>query len=141
MKKVFLLLAVVILTATTTFAQDKSGLTFIEGKTVTEAMDIAKKQDKILMMDIYAVWCGPCKRLSADVFPSKDVESLNSKIISYKLNAEEGEGPKYAKEFKVKAYPSLVFFKDGVEVARMVGAPLNPAEFVKAVNEKLANIK
>lgn len=139
MKKTLLIIAVALFGfITTSFAQKASGLNFLKDMTVAQAQTSATEKGKILMMDVYASWCGPCKKLSANVFPSATVESLNSKIVAYKLNAEEGEGPAYAKQYKVSAYPTLIFFKGGKEVARMVGAPLDPAEFVKAVNEKLS---
>ena len=51
-------------------AQD--GIEFFKG-TWEEALAEAKAQDKIIFMDAYAVWCGPCKRMAATVFTDKKV--------------------------------------------------------------------
>lgn len=130
-----------------TFAQDSekasekaSGLNFLKVDSFKQAQLLAQNSKKILMVDVYATWCGPCQMLSKNVFPSSSVESLNSTIVAYKIDAEKGEGPSFAKSMSVTAYPTLIFFKNGKEVARMVGAPTSPSAFVTAVKKALADI-
>ncbi|MCU4156730.1 redoxin domain-containing protein [Carboxylicivirga sp. A043] len=70
----------------------------------------AKAAEKIIFIDFYTTWCGPCKNLSNNVFPQKQVgDFYNAHFISYKVDAEKGEGRELAKKFGVKAYPTLVF--------------------------------
>lgn len=121
------------------FGASAQGLTFLTDMTFEQALAAAQKSDKYLLLDVYATWCGPCKKLSAETFPSKIVgDKLNSKFVGFKVDAEKGEGVTIAKNYKVRAYPTLIIFSEGKEIARMEGAPFVPEEFVKAVMDKVA---
>lgn len=73
-----------------------------------EALQAAQKEKKLVFIDFYTDWCGPCKMMSRDVFPQKKVgDYFNAKFVCLKLNAEK-EGIELAKKYKVKAYPTYV---------------------------------
>lgn len=118
MKKTFLLLITLSLAITS-----QAQITFEEG-TWDEIKAKAKKAKKMIFVDAYTTWCGPCKWLSANVFTDKAVgEHHNAQYINYKLDMEKGEGPKFAQDFGVAAYPTLLYFnKDGELAHRLVGA-------------------
>lgn len=118
MKKTFLL-AVAFFCALSVQAQ----ITFETG-TWEEVKAKAKKAKKMIFVDAYTTWCGPCKWLSANVFTDKGVgEYHNSEFINYKVDMEKGEGPQLAQTFKVSAYPTLLYLnKEGELVHRLVGA-------------------
>lgn len=70
----------------------------------------AKQENKIIFIDFYTSWCGPCKMLSKNIFPQKTVgDFYNKNFINYKIDAEKGEGPALAQKYGVKAYPTLIF--------------------------------
>jgi len=70
----------------------------------------AKEEKKLIFIDFYTVWCGPCKRMAAEVFKKPDVAELyNGRFVNYKLDAERGEGIALAKKYEVSYYPSFVF--------------------------------
>lgn len=83
----------------------------------------AKEQNKLVFIDVYTSWCGPCKKMVAEVFPQKEVGALfNKGFINYKIDAEKGEGVEIAKKFQVKAYPTYLFVNgDGELVYRALG--------------------
>lgn len=91
--------------------------------TYRQALDAAKVERKLVFIDFYTDWCGPCKMMARDVFPQKNVgDYFNAHFVCIKLNAEKGEGKDYAKHFKIDGYPSfLVVNTDGKEVGRYVG--------------------
>lgn len=73
-----------------------------------EALTSAKAEGKKVFIDFYTSWCGPCKRLAANVFPTKEVgDYMNSNYVCLKLDAEK-EGADLAKQFQVSAYPTLI---------------------------------
>lgn len=90
----------------------------------------AKSSGKMIFVDAYTTWCGPCKWLSANVFTDQSVGTYhNAQFVNYKLDMEKGEGPEFAERFGVQAYPTLLYFsKEGELVHRIVGAM--PAEML-----------
>jgi len=120
MKKYMVLLILCSLFSNAIAAQ---GIQFFEG-TWEEALQEARKQDKIIFMDAYAEWCGPCKRMAREVFTDMTVGAyFNRHFINVKMDMEKGEGIKLSREYGVRAYPTLLFIDyDGTLVKRSVGA-------------------
>jgi thiol-disulfide isomerase/thioredoxin len=97
-------------------------ITFEKG-TWAEIKAKAQKEKKMIFIDAYTTWCGPCKMLDAQTFKNEEVGKFhNATYINYKMDMEKGEGPAFAQEFKVAAYPTMLFFsKDGELAHRLVG--------------------
>jgi thiol-disulfide isomerase/thioredoxin len=107
------------------------GIEFEHDKTFAELLVRAKKEDKIIFMDCYTTWCGPCKRLSADVFPQAEVGAyFNPNFINYKMDMEKGEGPEIAAEFGVRAYPTMLFIDGNKKVVNRVVGLVDPATLI-----------
>ncbi|MXZ44552.1 MAG: DUF255 domain-containing protein [Gammaproteobacteria bacterium] len=100
-----------------------AGIEFFHG-TFEEALQQAEEEEKLVFVDVYTTWCGPCKVMSETVFPDQDVgEYFNAKFISFKLDAEDVsiEGPRISNTYDVGAYPTLLFLNpDGSEIGRGV---------------------
>ncbi len=113
-------------------AQDKkqNGIEFETG-TWAEVLAKAKAEDKPIFLDGYASWCGPCKRMIKTVFTDGGVgRYYNENFINYKLDMEKGEGPALARKYKVKSYPTFLFFNsDGELVHRSLGYQ-EPSKFL-----------
>lgn len=78
-----------------------------------------KVKDGTVMVDFYATWCGPCKMLAPTVEQfAKDYEG---KAKVFKLDVDDASNT--ALEYGVRSIPTLIFFKNGEEVDRIVGAP------------------
>ena len=68
----------------------------------TEAIELAAKENKMVFIDFYTTWCGPCKRMSKEVFSQQEVgEYFNRTFISLKLDAEKENGLELAKKYAV----------------------------------------
>ncbi len=118
MKK-FITLTAIILSA---FSFGQTGMKF-EESTFKVALEKAKKEKKLIFLDAYATWCGPCKLMVKNIFPLQSVgDYYNSNFINTKLDMEKGEGLELAKKYGVKVYPTYLFIDgDGKEVHRTVG--------------------
>ncbi|WP_274475066.1 thioredoxin family protein [Mangrovimonas aestuarii] len=92
----------------------KRGIDFHKGSW-DEALELAKKEDKLIFLDIYATWCGPCKLMKRKTFSDKDVgEFYNKNFINVSYNGEKKEGAMLARKYGVRSYPSFLFIdKDG----------------------------
>ena len=119
MKKI-LVLGVLLSFVFTTRANE--GIQFSEG-TWKEILSMAKKENKLVFIDVFTSWCGPCKMMSAEIFPKKEVGTLfNASFVNYKIDAEKGEGIDIAKKFNVRAFPTYLFVNgDGQLIYRTTG--------------------
>lgn len=105
---------------TMTFAQD--GIQFSD-KPWAEILQQAKAENKIVFVDAYTAWCGPCKAMSQKVFPDKKVgEFFNAQFVNAKIDMEKGEGPQLASQYQVRVYPTFLFVDgNGKIVHRSIG--------------------
>lgn len=104
------------------FAQE-SGIKF-EKSNWSQVLQKAKSENKIIFMDAYTSWCGPCKSMQARVFPDKKVgDFFNENFINVKVDMEQGEGPSIALKYPVRGYPTLFFIdpKSGKIVNQALG--------------------
>ncbi|MCS7188620.1 MAG: thioredoxin family protein [Bacteroidia bacterium] len=83
----------------------------------------AQKENKPIFVDFYTVWCGPCKLLERHTFSNAEVGAFaNRNYLAYRVDAERGEGPRLANQYRVRAYPTIIFLDPrGEEVGRVVG--------------------
>jgi thiol-disulfide isomerase/thioredoxin len=97
------------------------GIEFKHDKTFQELLDMAKAQDKLIFMDCYTAWCGPCKRLAAMVFPDSAVGAyFNDHFINAKFDMEHDEGLTIASKYSIRAYPTLLWIDGNGEVVHKV---------------------
>ena len=83
--------------------------------------------NKIAVIDCWAPWCGPCRRMGPIV--EELAADLEGKVGVAKLNTDENQG--IAARFQINAIPTLLFFKDKVLVETSVG--LRPTESLREI--------
>ncbi|MFQ5779708.1 MAG: thioredoxin [Nitrospiria bacterium] len=76
------------------------------------------KSPGAVMVDFWASWCGPCKMIAPTI--DELAEEYSGKLKVCKLNTDES--PDIASRYQIMGIPSLLFFKDGKLVDKMVGA-------------------
>ncbi|MCB9267177.1 MAG: thioredoxin family protein [Lewinellaceae bacterium] len=118
------------------FAQ---GIEFFHGSW-EEALEEAQKQEKVIFIDAFATWCGPCKRMAREVFPNDKVgEFYNRHFINMKLDMEKGEGLTFRKNYPVSAFPTLYFINSDGEVVEKVRGAQDVDGFL-ALGEKVLSL-
>ena len=89
-------------------AQEK-GISFFHGSW-EEAINKAKIENKLIFIDFYTKWCGPCKTMADEVFVTKQIgDFYNKNFINIKIDAETAVGSPIAKNYKVAVYPTFVY--------------------------------
>lgn len=79
--------------------------------------ELVLNADKPVLVDFWATWCMPCRMLSPTI--EEIAEDAEGRAYVGKVNVdEEGE---LAMKYGVRSIPTLIFFRDGKEVNRMVG--------------------
>lgn len=79
--------------------------------------DETLKNNKVALIDFWAGWCGPCRALAPTI--EELARDYSGKVLVGKLDVDEN--PKMAECFQVFSIPTLIVFKDGCEVDRLVG--------------------
>lgn len=139
MKRLLLLALLVMGIVAGIEAQNRS-IDFEQTKEWKKVLKKAKKEKKLIFVDCYTSWCGPCKMLAKDVFTRDEVaDYFNSHFVCAKYDMEkDADGVILKNQFGVKAFPTLVFVDPATQqvVHRMVGA--GSADWLVA-GAKLAN--
>ena len=104
--------------------------------TFDEALAKAKAEKKLVFVDCYTTWCGPCKMMTTKIFPMKEAgEFFNPRFVCVKFDMEQGEGKELKNKLGVRAYPSFFIIRpDGtVQHAVVGGGELEP--FIERVKK------
>ncbi|MEZ4978700.1 MAG: thioredoxin family protein [Chitinophagales bacterium] len=106
------------------------GIEFFEGS-LEEALAKAKLEDKLIFIDAYTTWCGPCKAMNKNVFTDVNVgEFYNKSFINLKIDQEKGEGLDFAKKYNVRFYPTFVFINSEGEMAHKAVGYIEVEDFI-----------
>jgi len=90
------------------------------------------KSTSLVLVDLWAEWCYPCKLI--EPYLKEIGEKYGDKIKIYRLNVDEN--PLLAARFRVVSIPAVIYFKNGKEVERILGAvPKN--EYIKRLEAHL----
>lgn len=90
----------------------------MEVKISSENFKSLKDGDKPLVVDFWATWCGPCRMIAPII--AKLAEKYDGKIVVGKCDVEENED--LAAEYGIRNIPTILFFKGGQVVDKLVGA-------------------
>lgn len=113
------------------------GIEFFHGSW-EEALVKAQEEEKLIFVDAYATWCGPCKRMAKNVFTEESVgEYYNQAFISLKIDMEKPDGRKFGQEYPVSAYPTLFYINEKGELLKKVVGGRDVASFL-ALGQEIA---
>ena len=116
------------------------GMNFFHGS-LEDALALAAEEEKLVFVDVYTIWCGPCVVMQETVFPLPEVgEFFNARFVNFKLDAESEEqnGPELAARYDIGVYPTyLILDHEGNELNRASSA-LPSEQFISLVNRMLS---
>ena len=107
-----------------------------------EALAAAQNEGKLVFVDCYTEWCGPCKMMATKEFVKKEAgDYFNAKFVNFKIDMEKGEGPEVGKKYDVNAFPTFLILEPNGDLrGRLVGAaPID--KFIEKVEAALKEEK
>ncbi len=140
MKKQLAVLALLLSFSLSVFAQ---GIHF-EDRNWKDVMAKAKKENKMVYVDVFTTWCGPCKMMEKNIFPQAAAGKVyNANFINYRIDAEKGEGLEVAKKYSVRGYPTNLFINPNDEsvIFYTLGAPQSVEGFNENATIALTEFK
>ncbi len=108
-----------------------------EGTTLEQAAAKAQAENKLIFLDCYTTWCGPCKKMVRETFPQESVGTyMNAKFVNLKIDMESAYGAPLAKKLQVQAYPTFVIFTANAEEINRILGYHDAESFIKVLEEK-----
>ncbi len=103
---------------------------------------ISYSGNKIVFIDFYTVWCGPCKRMDKEVLADKSVSRLvDSTFILLKVDAEKGYGISLSKKYNVTSYPTYVFLNSNATPVYKINGYMPKADFLTQLGFAISESK
>ena len=98
----------------------------------SENFETIAKGDKLVVIDFWAPWCGPCRKISPII---DDIAAeFEGKVKVVKVNTDENL--KTTQEFSISGIPSVLIFKNGQAVERLVGL-MQKSQWVSNIEKHL----
>lgn len=103
------------------------------------ASAIAEETGRPLLVDLYADWCGPCRTLGEEYFPSEELQPVLSNFVLLRVNVDVEPGQSMAQEYRANAIPTVVVAEaDGTEIDRIVGITRTPETYARQLQDILS---
>jgi thioredoxin-related protein len=112
-------------------------------KTVAAAQKVAKEKNQLILVDMFAEWCGWCHRFEREVFPSKVFQDATADMVLLRLNTEDGkEGTQMSRKYGITSLPTFVLLTPELTSAGMIRGYAPPEPFVQSLkNTRAAHVE
>jgi thioredoxin-related protein len=105
-------------------------------KSVAAAQKVAKEKNQLILIDMFAEWCGWCHRFEREVFPSETFQNASADLVLLRLNTEDkGEGTELARRYSVTSLPTFVLLAPDLSVAGFIRGYAPAPQFVQMLKE------
>lgn len=105
-------------------------------KTVDAAQKVAKEKKQLILVDMFAEWCGWCHRFEREVFPSKAFQDATADLVLLRLNTEDGkEGTQMSRKFGVTSLPTFLLLTPELTSAGSIRGYAPPEPFAQKLKE------
>lgn len=93
-----------------------------------KARSLARREDRLILVDFYGIWCPPCNQLEEESYPDASFQKASADFVKVGLDADAETSFDWKTHFKVGGYPTLIVADAGLrEIGRVVGARSGPA--------------
>ncbi|MFA5714027.1 MAG: thioredoxin family protein [Bacteroidales bacterium] len=118
------------------------GINFDTKSTWQQLLETAKNNNKLIFLDCYTDWCGPCKGMADRVFTNPEVgKYMNSHFICTKRDMEKGEGIELSKTYKkyIPGFPTYLLINYKGEVVHQAAGYMEAEKFINSMKEGMEN--
>ena len=105
-------------------------------KSVAPAQKEAQAKNQLILVDMFAEWCGWCHRFEQEVFPSEAFQNATSDIVLLRLDTEDGkEGTQFAKKYAVTSLPTFLVLAPDLSIAGLLRGYAPPNDFAESLKQ------
>jgi len=116
----------------------KYSLNFMRSEYLSDVLEKAHKDNKLIFVDMYADWCAPCKVMDEELYMNDDLaDIINKDFISYKVNVEKGNGSHLGTIFNVKVLPTILFLDAEGNVLQRSDGALSHTKFLEMAGNSI----
>ncbi|WIO73978.1 thioredoxin family protein [Porticoccaceae bacterium LTM1] len=117
----------------------ETGIRFFHGS-FDEALEKAKVENKLVFIDAYTTWCGPCRMMALNIFPLKEVgDFYNANFINLKLDTENEDqnGPELSERYGVEVLPTYFYLDPNGKVLHKATGFIEADRFIATAKEAM----
>jgi thioredoxin-related protein len=101
-------------------------------KTLAAAQKAAKEKNQLILVDMFAEWCGWCHRFEREVFPSEVFQKASDDLVLLRLDTEDKkEGTEFQRKYQVTSLPTFLLLTPDLTLAGAIRGYAPPAQFVQ----------
>ena len=101
-------------------------------KNVAAAQKVAQQKNQLILVDMFAEWCGWCHRFEREVFPAEAFQNASADLVLLRLNTEDdGEGSALAKKYQVTSLPTFLLLAPDLSLAGVIRGYAPAPQFVQ----------
>lgn len=105
-------------------------------KSIAAAQKAAKEKNQLILVDMFAEWCGWCHRFEKEVFPAEAFQKATDDMVLLRLNTEDrGEGAQLARQFQVTSLPTFLLLAPDLSLAGVIRGYSPAPQFAQMLAE------
>jgi thiol:disulfide interchange protein len=104
----------------------------LEERSLSDALLLASTEERLVLADLSAIWCGTCRRLHKDVFSDPRVQdAIRRNYIFARIEYETREGKDFRERYGVRGFPALLVLDGAGQVVRRLPVVFDPDRFLE----------
>jgi thioredoxin-related protein len=105
-------------------------------KSVSAAQKVAKEKNQLILVDMFAEWCGWCHRFEREVFPAEAFQKASDDLVLLRLDTEDKkDGTEFQRKYQVTSLPTFLLLAPDLSLAGVIRGYAPAPQFVQMLKE------